>query len=219
MQVYNYMTTPEYKGFIKQHIEDLKTLKNFDIYYTDLNKVAEEKQKMEKDLNEKIKTYYENEIQKLDTQLKNIELQCINSTEKYSDPQAEILARQDFDLELANMDIYEATRILEDNRRILSKYEVSKIELNFKDTDYTRFKTALFIRKRELSESYELNSDYQEKKALRNILNVLKNRAVELFYIKDGSEKGYSAYNLSVLGRDFREISIDYEIDKFTKLL
>ena len=157
--MYDYMKDARYKAIVKEYVEAMehkeKQLKR-DVKPERIKKEADEALKS---ISEKMKEFHETRLKEIEENKRAIVKAYKQRGKQYEDPQAEILKRQDFDTEIAVATDMELEDIARDTDRELSKYELNKLQLEFKERD---IRSIELIRQRmDTKQAHETDPNYQ----------------------------------------------------------
>lgn len=157
--IYDYMKDAEYKAIVKEYVEAMAKKKkqiDRDVKPERIKKDADEAVKR---LSEKVADFYNKRMADIHKKKHAIEQSYKKTGQQYDNPQAEILRRQDFEAELAVASDSELEAIANDTDRELSKYELNKLQLEFKERDLTSHS---IMRKRlDVKNEFQTDPNYQ----------------------------------------------------------
>lgn len=153
------MKDAEYKAIVKEYVEAMTKKKKQIDRDVKPERIQQDADKAVKNLAEKITNFYNKRMADIQKQKKAIEKSYKKAGQQYDNPQAEILRRQDFEAELAVASDSELEAIANDTDRELSKYELNKLQLEFKERDLTSH--AIMRRRLDVKNEYEADPNYQ----------------------------------------------------------
>jgi len=143
-------------------------------------------------------------IRNIDLELESIR-RSYETEREYTNPQQELLQRQDFDLKLSNMEDtefidYVHNRI--DNGNRMENYEFQRVKASSKERglqDRLRTKLAFYAEETCQGQEYRLTEEYQEKEQLREDIQVLSTDFLWDYSVLDG-EMSMTPYQDSMNG-------------------
>ncbi|WP_303973920.1 hypothetical protein, partial [Streptococcus merionis] len=210
--------TKEYKKILETYLEALNQLSKYQQWSTITDKVNEDMERRQGVLAKMYKEYKANRIAENEGKLTEIEKRFKNSRNVYDNPQAELLRRQDFDMELSLMDTYQVKEMLEDPNRDLSRYELKKIETLYRDN--IGILTALQKRVPEEDDLYLNDPEYSRMNQENSVLKMIDYLGLAMFYVPDSeSPDGYQYLNLTLVGQPYNIISGYKRIEEVNRLL
>lgn len=127
----HYIHEPAYIAIFEKYVEALKKMKDFIYWQTDQSKANEVIEELETELTHQYRNFADSYISKATNRMREIERDYKQRRQEYSDPQAEMLRRQDFDLEFSLLDKDEVIELLSDPDRRFSTYELNKIKATY----------------------------------------------------------------------------------------
>lgn len=169
---YTFTKDERYKNIVEKYVNAMERKENqlkADVRTERIRKEAEEKMK---EITEDLKKYYDDRMSEISKGKKEIVKSYKERGREYKNPQAEILRRQDFEMELAVADDHELKEIAGDMDRKLSRYEINKLQLEFRERNLS---SADLTRQRiDVKEAHETDPNYQ----------ALASEEIEMFHLK-----------------------------------
>jgi hypothetical protein len=195
-----YTHKAKYKAIFTKYLKFLDKLRQFEDWKTDKTVVAEEVNAFRAGLLEDLKSFRAETLAEFEQEQKTIETRYKNTRSKYPDPQAEILRRQDFDLEMAEWDANEALYQLKDDGREFSSYELAKIKAKF-DFNHEVKSTVITLQDKKLR-PHEQDDRWQSLNEQAAILQTTSGAELGLLYLPANNPAGYEVFDLSL--RNYR---------------
>lgn len=124
---FNFMTRPGYKKIIADYQNGLKSIISKNKMSVKEVVINEEVNELIKNTHLSVQRFVKSEKELLNNEMTSIRESYKRSKSVYSNPQEEILRRQDFDLELSAMRDGDVMAFLSDKERTPSEYELRKI--------------------------------------------------------------------------------------------
>lgn len=188
--IYDYMKDAEYKAIVKEYVEAMTKKKKQIDRDVKPERIQQDADKAVKSLSEKITNFYNKRMADVQKQKKAIEKSYKKAGQQYDNPQAEILRRQDFEAELAVASDSELEAIANDTDRELSKYELNKLQLEFKERDLTSH--TMIRRRLDTKSEYETDPNYQRLVEEENKLYLTKPKApiTDTYVMYPSTEEG-----------------------------
>ncbi|MFC0233931.1 hypothetical protein ACFFIF_08015 [Vagococcus entomophilus] len=165
---FNFMTRPGYKKVIQDYQNGVKSIISKNKMSVKDEVIDEEVKEIINNTHSSMQQFVKSERKRINKDMATLRSSYKRSKSVYSNPQEEILRRQDFDLELYTMSDNDIERFLSDKERTPSEYELRKIASrnNLSSEIQVRVTKKLNILKR----PYEQDGHYQElSKALQEI--------------------------------------------------
>lgn len=202
---FDYTRTPEYKNILTQAISSLRKKRQLLEFDSKLSRIIAETVVMRTALSDAYKEYMNSYRNKIEKQMQELAEKYRNQAEDYTDPQLEILRRQDFDLEVSMWDKNEALAQLQDEYRTFSNYELKKLRQLFGTDMAVRGE---IIRLEADKPSLEKDEKYQDLSEQMAVLNTIRNASLRTIFVYN------PAINTShTLDLELEENTI-YDIDK-----
>lgn len=192
----SYTYAPEYKAIIEDYLTGLDRLAMFKKWNTERSHVMKEMTEWHKQLAAKFETFRVAKINDYSQRMTVIERRHKNTRNIYTDPQAEILRRQDFDLELENWSKIDVLHYLRDENRAFSSYELAKIKSIYKGV--TEVERLVETRKESEELAFTLDPEYTKLNEMTSILMATRHAGLRLVYLPADNLKGYEVLNLSL---------------------
>ncbi|HFR3403526.1 TPA: hypothetical protein ACHU7R_000818 [Streptococcus suis] len=215
----NYAKTTEFKGMFKEYIKDMQHLKNMIEWDTRPEKIAEFKKETKDKLLRAYNAYKFQKMTEARSQMEVIEKQFKNTRVTYTDPQAEILRRQDFDMEFSMLDRDDIVEMLNDEQRDFSDYELKKIQITYKgDYKIENLLNKLMTHNENL---YQEDPEYQEWRQEYLFLKQTQGFDLITVYIPSNTApEGYTILNIDgVLDKNIFPWDIEEHIAHITLVL
>lgn len=213
----SYTYSPAYKAIIKDYLTGLKRLIEFKKWDTERSRVTKEMTELQEQLAQKLEEFRDAKISEYTQQMGFIESRHKNTRSIYTDPQVEMLRRQDFDLEFETWDANEAYRFLNDEGKDFSSYELAKIRNRYKND--ARIQNLLFQRMEDAELSFTLDPEYKKLNEMVGILTMTRGVGLGIVYLPSENEDGFEALNLSLNNIDKEIWELEKEIADVSDLL
>ncbi|HFI0273156.1 TPA: hypothetical protein ACGO2R_000875 [Streptococcus suis] len=202
---FDYTRTPEYKNILTQAVNSLRKKRQLLEFDSKTSRIIAETVTMRAGLSEAYKAYMNGYRDKIEKQMQELAEKYRKQEESYADPQAEILRRQDFDLEVSLWDKNEALAQLQDEYRIFSNYELKKLRQLFGTDAAVRNE---IIRLEADKPSLEKDGKYQDLSEQMAVLNTIRNAGLRTIFVYNPATSTSRTLDL-----ELEENSI-YDIDK-----
>lgn len=210
---FNFMTRPEYKKIIADYQNGLKSI-------ISKNKMSVKEVVINEEVNELIKNthlsmqqFVKSEKELLNNEMTSIRESYKRSKSVYSNPQEEILRRQDFDLELSAMRDDDVMAFLSDKERTPSEYELRKIASLDKFSSETQARVTSHLNL--LKRPYEQDSRYQKLNASLVQLEIIDKQSVRslLLYFPSGDNQtsNISLTSLNTMQNNLYELGKEFD--------
>lgn len=206
----SYTYSPVYKAIIKDYLDGLERLIKFKKWDTERSRVIKEMTELQEQLAQKFEDFRETKISEYTQQMSFIESRHKNTRSIYTDPQAEMLRRQDFDLEFETWDANDTYTYLNDEEKDFSSYELAKIRNRYKND--ARIQNLLFKRMEDAELSFTLDPEYKKLNEMVSILTMTRGVGLDIVYLPSENEDGFEALNLSLNNIDKEIWEIEKEI-------
>ncbi|MFH0357946.1 hypothetical protein ACHBHL_05525 [Streptococcus sp. A27] len=214
----NYAKTNEYKAIFKKYLDGVIEWRKKVAYDVRPEVIETFRKKLKKETEEANNDYKNKKMTEARHQMEVIEKQFKNTRNTYTDPQAEILRRQDFDLEFSIMDREDIIELLSDEQRNFSNYELKRIQAAYPD-DY---KIASLLENQQLKRDGQWLEDpfYKEWQQDYSVLFQTKTAGLDIVYFPNNSDNGYTFENLDLfLSSNQHVTALDYHIQKISQLI
>lgn len=195
---FNFMTRPGYKKIISDYQNGVKSImskNNMDVKEEVIN---EEVKEIINETYSNMQQFVKSERERINKEMSTLRSSYKSSKSVYSNPQEEILRRQDFDLELNSMSDSDIVTFLDDSERTPTEYELRKIATHDKLSSETQARVTRELNN--LKRPYEQDGKYQElSKALQQIELIDKPTAKDLMlYFPKGDNQVSNCYPSSL---------------------
>ncbi|MGO0053095.1 hypothetical protein PWH33_07985 [Streptococcus suis] len=177
---FDYTRTPEYKNILTQAVNSLRKKRQLLEFDSKTSRIIAETVTMRTGLSEAYKAYMNSYRNKIEKQMQELAEKYRNQAEDYTDPQLEILRRQDFDLEVSMWDKNEALAQLQDEYRTFSNYELKKLRQLFGTDMAVRGE---IIRLEADKPSLEKDEKYQDLSEQMAVLNTIRNAGLRTIFV------------------------------------
>ncbi|HFI0131511.1 TPA: hypothetical protein ACGOY0_001558 [Streptococcus suis] len=201
---FDYTRTPEYKNILTQAVNSLRKKRQLLEFDSKTSRIIAETVTMRAELSEAYKAYMDSYRDKIEKQIQELAEKYRKQEESYIDPQAEILRRQDFDLEVSMWDKNEALAQLQDEYRTFSNYELKKLRQLF-GTDMAVI--GEIIRLEADKPSLEKDEKYLDLSEQMAVLNTIRNAGLRTFFVYNPATNASHALDLEL------EENTIYDID------
>ncbi|MCQ8264107.1 hypothetical protein [Streptococcus suis] len=211
--------TKEYKNIIQKYIDALTEWRRMVELGIRSEHITEFRKNAKKEILDVYNAYRDKKIDEARQQMETIEKRYKNTRSVYSDPQAEILRRQDFDLEFSAMEYNEIVELLSDEKRDFTDYELKKINAHYRRD--LKIQTLLDSQKLKRKEQYKNDPEYQKYFEEFQTLQAFRGIGLGMVYFpSDEDSKGYVTENLeSILDSEQYAHSLSNQIQKVGQLL
>lgn len=152
MKLYAFMQDSRYIDIVNDFKKQVKK-----IHEQVENEVKDDRIKVDvrtatKDTLEKINRFYDVKAKEYEEQRASIERAYKNKQQRYDDPQAELLERQDFDMKIQVASNDNLEEMLKDETVSLNEYQFNRLQIEYKnrgmkDTDFSHIRTMKHIGK------------------------------------------------------------------------
>lgn len=215
----NYAKTKEFKQIFKDYLKGLEQWQKMVSWDTRPEKIVEHRKALKNDLESALWEYKNNKISEARQQMEAIEKRYKNTRNTYADPQAEILRRQDFDMEFETLDRNDIVEMLSDEDRDFSDYELKRIAVTYKgDYKISTLLNNLRVKKDDLYQEDPVYQDwYQEFLFLRQTNS---KDLYTVYFPSSTAIVGYEVVNFDTfLSNNQYASTIAEHIEKVTHLL
>ncbi|HFI0565305.1 TPA: hypothetical protein ACGO3U_000756 [Streptococcus suis] len=202
---FDYTRTPEYKNILTQAVNSLRKKRQLLEFDSKTSRIIAETVTMRAELSEAYKAYMDSYRDKIEKQIQELAEKYRKQEESYIDPQAEILRRQDFDLEVSMWDKNEALAQLQDEYRTFSNYELKKLRQLFGTDMAVRGE---IIRLEADKPSLEKDEKYQDLSEQMAVLNTIRNASLRTIFVYNPAISTSHTLDLEL------EENTIYDIDK-----
>lgn len=134
-ELYPFMKNKEYIEIVKIYRDALYRIEEQYKYQTEKSVVRNEAKKKRDEINDRLNTFYNAENAYYEQREKDITNAYKNKQPEYSNPQAEILKRQDFDLKVSIADDNQLADMAKDTEYKLSEYQLNRLTKEFKERE------------------------------------------------------------------------------------
>ncbi|MFM0875655.1 hypothetical protein [Streptococcus suis] len=177
---FDYTRTPEYKNILTQAVSGLRKKRQLLEFDAKLSRIIAETVTLRAELSEAYKAYMNGYRDKIEKQMQELAEKYRKQEEDYTNPQLEILRRQDFDLEVSMWDKNEALAQLQDEYRTFSNYELKKLRQLFGTDTSVRGE---IIRLEADKPSLEKDEKYQDLSEQMAVLNTIRNAGLRTIFV------------------------------------
>lgn len=195
-RTFAFMYQDEYKKIMNNlpgKIDELLTLQQYD---SKEERITETTNQIVDSTFQEMRQFVKNEKTRLTTQMNQVVNSYKKTRNKYDNPQKELLRRQDFDLELANMNEAQLKDKLNDFSMEFTAYEINKImSLDWRDDSIkARAKSLLSA----INEPYTKDVLYQEAVSELAQLDLIDSSSIRdmLLYVPSENTLGYTTIKL-----------------------
>ncbi|HEM3694732.1 TPA: hypothetical protein U1D08_000040 [Streptococcus suis] len=202
---FDYTRTPEYKNILTQAVNSLRKKRQLFEFDSKTSRIIAETVTMRTELSDLYKEYMDGYRTEIEKQMQELAEKYRKQEEDYTDPQVEILRRQDFDLEISLWDSNEAILQLQDDHRTFSKYELKKLRQIFGSNATVRNE---IIRIESDKPSLEKDEKYQDLSEQMAVLNTIRNAGLRTIFVYNPATNASQALDLEL------EENTIYDIDK-----
>lgn len=214
----NYAKTNEYKAIFKKYLDGVIEWRKKAAYDVRPEVIEAFRKNLKKETEKAYNDYKNKKMTEARQQMEVIEKQFKNTRNTYKDPQAEILRRQDFDLEFSIMAREDIIELLSDEQRNFSNYELKKIQVAYPGD----VKIATLLDNQQLKRDNQWLEDpfYKEWQQDYLILFQTKSEGLDIVYFPNNSDNGYTFENLDLfLSSNQHVTALDYHIQKISQLI
>ena len=159
MGVYEFMKDAEYKAILKEYVEALEKREKQVKADVQPKRIKDDTDKAVRSVTEKIRNFYNKRMADIQKKKHEIEQSYKKTGMQYDNPQAELLKRQDFEAEIAVATNDELKNIVNDPERDFSKYELNKLQIEFKERNLTG--GDITLKQRQVKNEYATDPNYQ----------------------------------------------------------
>lgn len=216
---FNFMTRPGYKKVIADYQNGVKSIINKNKMSVKDEVINEEVKEIISNTHSSMQQFVKSEKERINKDMATLRSSYKRSKSVYSNPQEEILRRQDFDLELNTMSDNDIVNFLSDPERTPTEYELRKIASHDKLSSETQVRVTR--RLNEIKRPYEQDESYQQlSKSLQEIELIDKPLAKDLMmYFPKGDNQVSNVYLSSLNMIQNKPYELGKEFDKIGEAL
>lgn len=151
----------------------------------------------------KIDAFYSQKQKEYQKDLERIERAYKNKKQSYENPQAELLSRQDFDMNIQIMSDGKLKSLLKDDAMDLNEYQFNRLQIEFKSRGLKEFDFAMIRAQKNIGKEYLNDPKYNELEEEQRYLYLTRpnNEQSNVWYATNDRPRALSLKELDMVAR------------------